>query len=136
LSPISAEHQRNRATRRQETPRRINKIDDLRDLDTVEVIGSIPVVPIFLLQSCQQLAGVPGIQNEIRYSDRAVQQVGHPGVAPRFYSGSADYLVYAANSGRHNASWSHVVPCVNPKLMRFRWVAVVGLTAIVGPLLS
>jgi hypothetical protein len=34
LSPISAEHQRKRATRKPETPRRINRIDNLRYLDT------------------------------------------------------------------------------------------------------
>jgi len=46
LETISAEHRQKRTRIVQGKQRRINKIDNPNYLDTLEVIGSIPVAPI------------------------------------------------------------------------------------------
>jgi hypothetical protein len=48
LGTITAEYQLKPCTTVQEEQRRVNKIDNRREIDTVEVIGSIPVAPIDL----------------------------------------------------------------------------------------
>jgi hypothetical protein len=45
LGTLADENQAKRGTTAQEEQGRINKIDDLAKIDTVEVIGSIPVAP-------------------------------------------------------------------------------------------
>jgi hypothetical protein len=69
---FAAEHGGDASTMVQQEPRRTNKLTLLGYLDTVEVIGSIPVAPMRQHSSVSLLAGTRASQMSRRFRLRSI----------------------------------------------------------------